>query len=53
MRTDKRRASYHNFYADTKWGSIESYDLVIDSLKTGIDQTVDTIAYYVNQRYPD
>ena len=53
VRTDKRRASYHNFYADTKWGSPESYDLVIDSLKTGIDATVDTIAYYANQRFPD
>lgn len=53
VRTDKRRASYHNFYADTRWGSIESYDLVIDSLKTGIDQTVDTIAYYANLRFPD
>lgn len=52
VRTDKRRASYHNFYADTRWGSIESYDLVIDSLKTGIDQTVDTIAYYANLRFP-
>lgn len=52
VRTDKRRASYHNFYADTKWGSATSYDLVIDSLKTGIDQTVDTIAYYANLRFP-
>ncbi len=52
VRTDKRRANYHNFYADTKWGSAASYDLVIDSLKTGIDQTVDTIAHYANLRFP-
>lgn len=53
VRTDKRRANYHNFYADTKWGNPSSYDLVIDSLKTGIDATVDTIAFYANQRFPD
>jgi len=53
VKTDKRRASYHNFYADTRWGSAESYDLVIDSLKTGIDQTVDLIATYAHMRYPE
>ena len=53
MRTDKRRASYHNFYADTRWGSADSYDLVIDSLKTGIDNTVELLARYVELRYPE
>ena len=53
VRTDKRRASYHNFYADTRWGSADSYDLVIDSLKTGIDNTVELLARYVDLRYPE
>lgn len=53
VKTDKRRASYHNFYAETKWGSCESYDLVVNSLKTGIDNTVDLIANYANMRFPD
>ena len=53
VRTDKRRASYHNFYADTRWGNADSYDLVIDSLKTGIDNTVELLARYVELRYPE
>ncbi len=52
VKTDKRRASYHNFYADTRWGNSESYDLIIDSLKTGIDNTVELIAQYAELRFP-
>ncbi len=52
VKTDKRRANYHNFYADTRWGSCESYDLVVDSLKTGIDNTVELIAQYAEMRFP-
>ena len=52
VKTDKRRASYHNFYADTRWGNSESYDLVLDSLKLGIDQTVDLLAAYAELRFP-
>ncbi len=52
VKTDKRRASYHNFYADTRWGHSESYDLIIDSLKTGIDNTVELIARYAEMRFP-
>jgi cytidylate kinase len=53
VKTDKRRASYHNFYANTRWGSGDSYDLTVDSLKTGIDQTVDLIIAYANLRFPE
>lgn len=53
VKTDKRRASYHNFYADTRWGSADSYDLVIDSLATGIDNTVELIAAYAAMRFPE
>ncbi len=52
VKTDKRRANYHNFYADTKWGSPDSYDLVVDSLKTGIDNTVELLAAYAEMRFP-
>lgn len=53
VKTDRRRAGYHNFYADTKWGMGESYDLVVDSLSLGIDNTVELLATYANMRYPD
>lgn len=53
VKTDKRRANYHNFYANTRWGSADSYDLVVDSLKTGIDNTVELIAAYAQLRFPE
>ncbi len=53
VKTDKRRAAYHNFYADTRWGNPEGYDLMVDCLKTGIDRTVDLIATYANLRFSD
>ena len=53
VKTDKRRASYHNFYASTRWGSADSYDLIVDSLKTGIDNTVELIAAYTKMRFPE
>ncbi len=53
IKTDKRRANYHNFYANTRWGSADSYDLIIDSLKTGIDETVELIAAYADLRFPN
>ena len=40
---DKKRASYHNFYSDTRWGEAYSYDLCINS-KIGIENTVNLIA---------
>lgn len=53
VKTDRRRAAYHNFYADTKWGMGESYDLVVDSLGLGIDNTVELLVTYANMRFPD
>ena len=41
-RADKKRASYHNYYADTPWGSRASYDLCINS-KIGTDAAADII----------
>lgn len=42
---DKKRAGYHNFYADTKWGVCRSYDLCINSAEIGIDKAVEIIKY--------
>ena len=30
-KADRKRSAYHNYYADTKWGSRDAYDLCIDS----------------------
>ena len=41
-KNDKKRAAYHNYYADTRWGSRSAYDLCLNS-KIGIDIIVDMI----------
>lgn len=41
-RADKKRANYHNYYSDTRWGSRSAYDICINS-KIGIDVAVDMI----------
>lgn len=42
-KTDKRRASYYNFYTGNKWGGHNNYDLIINSSTLGIDGAVDVI----------
>ena len=35
---DKRRAAYHRFYTDMKWGYAQNYHLTLDSGVLGIDK---------------
>ena len=37
---DKRRAAYHRFYTDRKWGYAQNYQIALDSGKLGIDPCV-------------
>lgn len=37
---DKRRAAYHRFYTNMKWGHAQNYDLTLNSGTLGIDQCV-------------
>lgn len=38
-KTDKRRASYYNFYTGGKWGKYDNYDMAINSSALGIEET--------------
>lgn len=40
---DKRRAAYHRFYTDMKWGHAQNYDITLNSGSLGIDKCVDII----------
>lgn len=40
---DKRRAAYHRFYTDKKWGDVRNYDVALDSGALGIDTCVAVI----------
>lgn len=44
---DKERAAYYNYYTNQTWGGRESYDLLVDSSKLGIEKTVELIKEYV------
>ena len=41
---DKRRATYHNFYTDMKWGQAQNYHLCLNSGEIGLDKCIDIIA---------
>lgn len=48
-KTDKKRASYHNYYSELKWGAATSYDICIDS-KIGIDNAAKLIIDVVSMK---
>lgn len=43
QKTDKKRASYYNYYTSKKWGDAASYHLTLDSSLIGTDGCVDMI----------
>lgn len=40
---DKRRAAYHRFYTEMKWGHAQNYDITLNSGTIGIDKCVEII----------
>ena len=42
-KTDKRRASYYNFYTGNKWGKYDNYDIAVNSSTLNVDGAVDVI----------
>lgn len=40
---DKRRAAYHRFYTDMKWGRAQNYDITLNSGTLGIDKCVEIL----------
>lgn len=45
---DKRRAAYHRFYTDMKWGRSQNYDITLNSGMLGIDQCAATVKELYN-----
>ena len=44
---DKERAAYYNYYTNRVWGARESYDLLVDSSRLGIENTIKLIKEFV------
>ena len=43
QKTDKKRASYYNYYSNKKWGAADSYDFCLNSSMLGIEGTANAI----------
>lgn len=43
VKTDKRRASYYEYYSSQKWGAVDSYDFCLNSSYLGLGGTVELI----------
>lgn len=52
-KSDKRRASYYNFYSGKKWGMADTYDLSINTSAIGYDNAVEMIYRFAEMKYPD
>ncbi len=50
-KSDKKRASYYNFYTGKGWGDPKNYHINIDSSILGIDGTADLIKYLADKFY--
>ncbi len=48
-KTDRRRASYYNFYTGNKWGKYDNYDMAINSSTLGIQGTAELIVSCVKK----
>ncbi|MEG0972474.1 MAG: cytidylate kinase-like family protein [Lachnospiraceae bacterium] len=47
-KTDKKRASYYNYYTSKRWGDSSSYDLCLNCSDLGIEGCVDLIMDYID-----
>lgn len=43
LKTDKKRASYCNYYSSLKWGVASNYDICLNSASVGIDTSVEIL----------
>lgn len=48
VKADKRRAKYYNFYTQKRWGAVESYDMMFNTARLGLDGTVEMICAAIN-----
>lgn len=46
-RVDKERETYYNYFTKENWGDRKYYDLMIDTSKIGVDNTVELIKEYL------
>lgn len=50
IKTDKKRASYYNYYTNKRWADVDSYELCLSSSDLGIEGTAKMIEEYVQMK---
>jgi len=50
VKTDKKRASYYNYYTSKKWGEAAGYDLCLNTSTLGIDGAIHIILEFVTYK---
>lgn len=48
-KTDKRRNSFYNFYTNRIWGSVDNYDLSIDTTRIGVEGAAELVTEYMKK----
>ena len=48
---DKKRRSYHDYYATTHWGEARCYDLCVNSSRLGLEGTVTLLKQFIKARF--
>lgn len=47
---DKRRAAYHRFYTDMKWGHAQNYDVTLNSGTLGLEKCAEILKELYERR---
>ena len=50
LKTDKRRASYYEYYSSKRWGAVDGYDFCLNSSALGLSGTVELVRTMVDQK---
>ena len=50
---DRGRADYYSFFSDGKWGSRETYDLMVNTSHRDMNKVVDAVCDYYNALFAD
>lgn len=51
LRTDKKRATYYNYFTDKEWGHSSSYNLCLDVAQLGVDETARFVGDFVQKKF--
>lgn len=49
-KTDKRRASYYNYFTNAKWADIVNYDIAVNSGKVGVEGAAEMVMAYARRK---